>query len=67
MAQNTHLLVCKNPTALNHLLKDETCCRLIAHAAQKGNPIAQGDALVARDELLNAGFKWGTDFYIKKV
>jgi len=26
-----------------------------------------GDMLVFRDDLVKAGFNWGTDFYVKKV
>jgi len=26
-----------------------------------------GDMLVFRDELVEAGFKWGIDFYVRKV
>ena len=26
-----------------------------------------GDAMVFRDELIEAGFEWGKDFYMKKV
>lgn len=68
MAKNgTHLVVCKNSKALAHLYKEETCCCLIASASQRGEPVEQGDALVARDELQSAGFVWGKDFYLKKV
>ena len=63
----THLVVCKNPKALEHLYKEETCCCLIASASKRGEPVGQGDALVARDELIAAGFEWGKDFYLKKV
>lgn len=63
----THLVVCKNPKALEHLYKEETCCCLIAAASERGEPVEQGDALVARDELQEAGFEWGKDFYLKKV
>jgi len=63
----THLVVCTNPKALEHLYSEETCCCLIAAASKRGEPVGQGDALVARDELQKAGFVWGKDFYIKKV
>lgn len=63
----THLVVCINPKALEYLYSEETYCCLIAAASKRGDPVAQGDALVARDELLNAGFVWGKDFYLKKV
>ena len=65
--RGTHLVVCINPKALEHLFTEETCCFLIAHKSSNGEPVGQGDALVARDELLDAGFKWGKDFYLKKV
>ena len=32
-----------------------------------GCKFSVGDMLVFRDELKDAGFEWGTDFYIKKV
>ena len=65
--QGTHLVVCINPKVLDHLFTDDSCCFLIAHKSSNGEPVEQGDALVARDELLNAGFEWGKDFYLKKV
>ena len=64
---DTHLVVCKNPKALEHLYTEETCCCLIAAKSKRGEPVSQGDALVARDELEQAGFEWGKDFYLKKV
>jgi len=64
---NTHLLVCKNPKALEYLFTEDTCCCLIASASKQGKPVAQGDALWARNELLDGGFKWGKDFFIKIV
>ena len=66
-SDGTHLVVCKNPDALEHLFKDETCCCLIASASKQGKAVSQGDALVAKDELEEAGFVWGVDFYLKKV
>ncbi len=63
----THLVICKNPKALEHLYTEDTCCCLIAAASERGEPVEQGDALVARDELQDAGFVWGKDFYLKKV
>jgi len=62
----THLLIIKNPKALERLYEEETCCQLIARASEKGRSLELGDTMVARDELLNSGFKWGKDFYIKK-
>jgi hypothetical protein len=64
VADGPHLVVCKNPKALEHL-KNELC--LIGFMSEKGKSMAQGDALVARDELQEAGFKWGQDFYLKVV
>jgi len=60
----THLIVCKNPEALEWLKKEEI---ILGIDAEKGNPVEQGDALVARDELQAAGYVWGKDFYLKKV
>ena len=67
MTNGTHKLVIKNPKALELLKQPETCCIVIALASEKGKLIEQGDALVARDALLEAGFKWGIDFYLKVV
>lgn len=37
-------------------------------ASNDGNHnFSVGDMFCLRDELEDAGFKWGTDFYIKKV
>jgi hypothetical protein len=33
---------------------------------EKQTPLEIGDAMIARDELIEAGLKWGEDFYIKK-
>lgn len=63
----THLVVCKNPQALEHLYSEDSCCCLIADKSKRGEPVRLGDALVARDELYAAGFEWGKDFYIKIV
>ena len=63
----THLVVCKNPKALEYLYSDDSCCCLIASKSKRGEPVSRGDAMVARDELIEAGFKWGIDFYIKVV
>ena len=60
----THLVVCKYPKALKFLEEEEI---IIGHHARNGIPVGQGDALVARDELQEAGFEWGKDFYLKKV
>ena len=62
-SDRTHLVVCKNPKALKWLLENEF---LIGKCAEKGRAMGQGDALVARDELVEAGFEWGKDFYLKK-
>ncbi len=64
---DTHLVVCTNPKALEHLYSDDSCCCLIAAKSKRGEPVSQGDALVARDELEEAGFKWGQDFYLKRI
>jgi len=32
-----------------------------------GYTFCVGDMLVFRDDLTQAGFKWGVDFYVKKV
>lgn len=60
----THLVICRNPKALEHL-KNEMW--IIGICAEKGIPMLQGDALCARDELLEAGFVWGKDFYLKII
>jgi len=60
----THLVVCKNPEALEFLKKEEM---IIGRWAEKGKSMEVGDAMLARDELIEAGFEWGIDFYLKKV
>lgn len=60
----THLVICKNSDTLQFLKREEL---IIGFHSEKGIPVGQGDALVARDELIEAGFEWGKDFYIKKV
>ena len=32
-----------------------------------GRKFTVGDMLVFRDDLFDAGFKWGIDFFVKKV
>ena len=32
-----------------------------------GETFSFGDMLCFKSELLDAGFKWGTDFYVKKI
>lgn len=34
---------------------------------KKGRKFGVGDMMVFRDELTDAGFEWGKDFYVKKV
>ena len=34
---------------------------------RSGKKFSVGDMLVFRDDLQNAGFKWGVDFYVKKI
>ena len=60
----THLVVCKNARALEYLIGESV---LIGLLSRDGKPMGQGDALYARDELINGGFEWGKDFYLKKV
>lgn len=47
------------------MLIEESC--LIGFHARDGKPMSQGDALVGRDILQEAGFQFGTDFYLKKL
>jgi len=61
---DTHLVVCKNPKALKFLKEEEL---IIGVWSEKGKPMSVGDAMVARDELQEAGFEWGKDFYLKKI
>ena len=60
----THYIVCNNQIAVD-FLKEELI--LLGIAANKNKAVCQGDALCARDILLEGGFEWGTDFYLKKV
>jgi len=32
-----------------------------------GEKFTVGDMLAFKDDLVNAGFEWGTDFYVRKV
>lgn len=34
---------------------------------RSGRKFPVGDMLCFRDDLIEAGFKWGIDFYVKKV
>lgn len=34
---------------------------------KKDKNFTVGDMLAIRDDLENAGFKWGIDFYVKKI
>gem|GEM_PF-5823497 len=34
---------------------------------RSGRKFPVGDMLCFRDDLTDAGFKWGVDFYVKKV
>ena len=61
---HTHFIVCKNQRALEFLKEDSI---LLGLAAEKNKAVCQGDALVARDILLEEGFEWGEDFYLRKV
>jgi hypothetical protein len=60
----THLIVCKNEITINELMKNAV---LLGRAAKSGRAVSQGDALVARDILLESGLQWGVDFYLKKI
>lgn len=40
---------------------------LLRASHHDGKTFTVGDMLAFRDDLINAGFEWGKDFYIKKV
>ena len=40
---------------------------LIGAWLRGGRKFIVGDMLCFRDDLVEAGFKWGVDFYVKKV
>lgn len=40
---------------------------LIGAWLRGGRKFTVGDMMCFRDDLTNAGFKWGVDFYVKKV
>ena len=40
---------------------------LIGAWLRSGRKFTVGDMLCFRDDLTDAGFKWGVDFYVKKV
>lgn len=41
--------------------------RLLAHWFKKSKKLSGGDMMAFRDELYELGFKWGEDFYVRKV
>jgi hypothetical protein len=41
--------------------------KLLSRRIEKQTPCELGDALIMRDCLQDAGFKWGKDFYLKKA
>jgi len=61
--EQMYLIVCKSSKALEFLKEEEL---IIGLWAEKGKPMTIGDAMVAKDELQEAGFEWGKDFYLKK-
>jgi len=40
---------------------------LVGAWLQGGRKFIVGDMLAFRDDLTDAGFKWGVDFYVKKI
>ena len=40
---------------------------LIGAYLRGGRKFIVGDMMAFRDDLIGAGFKWGIDFYVKKV
>ena len=40
---------------------------LIGAMLRRGKKFTVGDMMAFRDDLKQAGFKWGVDFYVKKV
>ena len=59
----THYVKCKTPEALAFLKKEWV---LLGLWSEKEKPMTVGDAMVAKDSLLEAGFEWGKDFYLLK-
>ena len=60
----THIVVCKNEKAIEKLLEEFW---VIGAMVVEEDPMEGGDAMVARDCLEQAGFKFGKDFYIRKI
>lgn len=61
---NTHMVVVKTQAAKDLLIDEWSWFGKIA---VDGKPMGQGDAMVLRDSLLDAGFEWDKDFYLKKL
>lgn len=40
---------------------------LVGAWLRAGRKFTVGDMMCFKDDLVEAGFKWGTDFYVKKV
>lgn len=64
MSGGTHLLVVKSELAMKCLEEEHF---LIAAISKCGDLLMGGDAMVARDFLVESGFQWGRDFYIRKM
>lgn len=46
---------------------DDVWAKIVIGCITDKKSFAQGDALIVRDELQEAGLEWGKDFYLKKV
>lgn len=59
---------CNNRGPKDHFksMAGDPWARMVLANMEGQHPFGQGDALVARDDLQAAGFKWGIDFYLKK-
>ncbi len=45
---------------------DDIWGRMVLRTADKKAHFVQGDALVAKNQLEEAGLEWGKDYYLKK-
>lgn len=45
---------------------DDIWSKLVVGHIEKKKPFAQGDAMIVKTELYEAGFQWGKDFYLSK-
>jgi hypothetical protein len=40
---------------------------MLIRSDKDDHPFHVGDMMIFKDELMEAGFEWGVDFYVKKI